>query len=351
MGEPKTLNSPIALIMAGGSGTRFWPLSQKNLPKQYLKFSGDKSLIQQTVDRIRPLCNTEDIYISSSGTQQSLLREHLPDISNLILEPLSKNTAACLMLSVATLLKKGYSRNTPMMVFPADHAIGNQTHFVELLKQAVSFACSQNSLVTLGIVPTAPHTGYGYIEAGPKPVLANTFPVQRFTEKPDRKTAESFLERGTYFWNSGIFVWTLGAIASAFELFLSDSWQQILGSNSEESLKKVFSSLASLPIDTAVMEKAKNVFVIPAGDLKWSDLGSWSALFDLKTQNPSENVFLSGNVRMIDAKGCLVQVSQGINVALIGTDNLVVIEHNGNLLIADKSLDQKVKDISQQFEA
>jgi mannose-1-phosphate guanylyltransferase len=351
MGEVKNLNSPIALIMAGGSGTRFWPLSQKNLPKQYLRFSGDKSLIQQTVDRVRPLCKTEDIYISSSGTQKSLLQEHLPDISNLILEPTPKNTAACLMLSAATLLKKGYAPSTPMMVFPADHAIGNTAHFLELLKQAVAFASSRDCLVTLGIIPTAPHTGYGYIEAGANSVLSGIFPVQRFTEKPDKTTAEGFLQRGSYFWNSGIFIWTLGSIAAAFESFVGENWNRILESDSEESLKSVFNSLPSVPIDTAVMEKARNVFVIPAGDLKWSDLGSWSALFELKTQNPSDNVFLSGNVKQIESHGCLVQVSSGIKVALIGTENLVVIEHNGNLLIADKSLDQKVKDISQQFEA
>ncbi|NBX75704.1 MAG: mannose-1-phosphate guanylyltransferase [Proteobacteria bacterium] len=350
MGEAKKVNSPVALIMAGGSGTRFWPLSQKNLPKQYLRFSGEKSLIQQTVERIRTLCKTEDIYISSSGTQKSLLQEHLPDISNLILEPTPKNTAACLMLSAATLLKRGYAPSTPMMVFPADHAIGNSAHFVELLKKAVSFASSQNSLVTLGIIPTSPHTGYGYIESG-ELIQADVLTVKRFTEKPEQKTAEAFLKQGGYFWNSGIFIWTLGSIAAAFDSFLSESWKRILDCDSEATLKEVFNSLPSLPIDTAVMERAKNVFVLPAGDLQWSDLGSWSALFELKTQNAKENVFLSGNVKQMDASGCLVQVSSGLNVALIGTEDLVVIEHNGNLLIAKKSLDQKVKDISQQFEA
>lgn len=351
MGENNSSSSPIALIMAGGSGTRFWPLSQKNLPKQYLKFAGDKSLIQLTVDRIRPLCNIADIYISSTRNQKSLLKEHLPDITNLILEPVAKNTAACLMLSVATLLKKGYAQTTPMMVFPADHAIANHEKFLELLKRALEFTVSRDSLITLGIVPQSPHTGYGYIEASTAPVLPSIFSVRRFTEKPDRESAERFLTKGSYFWNSGIFIWTLGAISRAFEGFLPDAWKKILEANTEEALNQVFSSLSSLPIDTAVMEKASNVFVIPAGDLQWSDLGSWSALFDLKTKDSADNVFLSGNVKQLDATGCLVQVSPDLRVALIGTHNLIVIEHNGALLIADRDQDQKVKDISQQFEA
>ena len=351
MEEPKSSLSPIALVMAGGSGTRFWPLSEKNLPKQYLKLSGDKSLIQSTVDRIRPLCNVKDIYISSTGSQRNLLKEHLPDISNLILEPAPKNTAACLMLSVATLIKKGYPLKTPMMVFPADHAIGNHDQFLKLLKEAVRFASSQSALITLGIVPTSPHTGYGYIEAAEKTANPSVFPVSRFTEKPDRKTAEGFLQKGSYFWNGGIFVWTLASIAAAFEAHVTESWRAILDCDSDEALEKVFSELPSVPIDTAVMEKARNVFVIPAGELKWSDLGSWSALFDLKTKQPSENAFLGGAVKQIGAEGCLVQVSPKTRVALIGTHNLIVIEHNGTLLIADKSQDQKVKDICQQFEA
>lgn len=351
MGENKTPHSPVALIMAGGSGTRFWPLSQKNLPKQYLKLSSDKSLIQLTVDRIRSLCRVQDIYISSGGNQRSLLTEHLPDITNLILEPVPRNTAACLMLSVATLLNKGYAPATPMMVFPADHEIGNQVQFQNLINQAVTFASSQDALVTLGIVPTAPHTGYGYIEASPPTSNSSVFRVQRFTEKPDLKTAEAFLKKGAYFWNSGIFIWTLGSIAKAFESFLSDSWNQLMKARSDDELTKIFSTLPSVPIDTAVMEKASNVFVIPAGDLKWSDLGSWGALFELKAKNSIDNIFLSGQVKQIDAQGCLVQVSPETKVALIGTRNLVIIEHQGTLLITEKNQDQKVKDISQQFEA
>lgn len=343
--------SPIALIMAGGSGTRFWPVSQKDLPKQYLRFSDEKSLIQLTIDRIRPLCNLKDIFISSTGAQRNLIREHLPDITNLILEPAPKNTASCLMLSVATLIKKGYPLNTPMMVFPADHTIGNQAQFLSLLKKAVAFASSHSALVTLGIIPTAPHTGYGYIEAETQNKDESIFSVRRFTEKPDRQTAETFLKKGGFFWNSGIFVWTLGSIAQAFEAYTSKSWNQILNCKSDEELNKVFSELPSLPIDTAVMERAQNVFVIPAGDLKWSDLGSWSALFDLKTKKASDNAFLSGTVKQIDSEGCLVQVGPNTKVALIGARNLVVIEHQGTLLIADKSQDQKVKDICQQFEA
>ena len=342
--------SPIALIMAGGSGTRFWPASQKNLPKQYLKLTGEKTLIEATVERVLPLCRKEDVFISSSLDQESLLKRFLPNIENRILEPVPKNTAACLMLSVAELLKKGYSPRTPLMVFPADHAIGNEHEFQTVLKQALSFCVTKPSLITLGIAPTFPHTGYGYIESGNSSENLSVFSVKRFTEKPNRETAEIFLNKGGYFWNSGIFIWTLEAISQAFDLYLSESWRRIQSSKSAEDLSLVFKNLPSVPIDTAVLEKASNVYVIPAKNLDWSDLGSWSALFDFKAQTANENVFLSGIVKALESEGCLVQVSPKNKVALIGLKNVIVIEHEGQILIADKSLDQKVKDISQQFE-
>ncbi len=349
MGDKAPILNPVALIMAGGSGTRFWPLSLKKLPKQYLSLTGSRSLIQETVDRIRSLCQVSDIYIASGNSQEDLLKQQLPDIPNRILEPASKNTAACLMLATRELLKKGYSPNTPIMVFPADHVIGNPGLFFSLLRNALSFVTERESLVTFGITPVTPHTGYGYIEAGALETHA-IHQVTRFTEKPDKTTAENFLRRGNYFWNSGIFVWTLRSICHAFEEFCSKSWSQMMQAESPISLAAVFETLPSVPIDTAVLEKSRNVFVIPAQGLGWSDVGSWSALHQLKAAHSHDNVFLGGDIRALESQGCLAKVPENIQVALVGLKDLIVIFNGSTLLIADKGQDQKVKEASQLFE-
>lgn len=350
MGGNKPSRSPVALIMAGGSGTRFWPLSQKNTPKQYLRLSGPQSLIQQTVARIEKVCKLSDTFICSGKSQFSLIREQLPEVSGLILEPQARNTSACLMLSVSHLLKKGYSFETPLMVFPADHYIENEVRFVELMQQAVSFCQKESALITLGVVPTSPHTGYGYIETEAQPHFETVLRAKRFTEKPQLEMAKEFLRNRNYYWNSGIFVWTIGTIVQAFEMFLAEQWTKIHSAQTDADLDTVFSSLPSAPVDTAIMEKASNVFLIPADKLGWSDLGSWGALYDLKASQPGENVSLAGEVITFGSEGCLVTVSPAMKVALIGAKNLIVVEHNGFLLISEKSQDQKVKEAAQHFD-
>jgi len=350
MGGNKPSRSPVAIIMAGGSGTRFWPLSQKNTPKQYLRLSGPHSLIQQTIARIGKVCKLSDTFICSGKSQFSLIKEQLPDVSGLILEPQARNTSACLMLSVSHLIKKGYSFETPMMVFPADHYIENEIRFEKLLHQAVSFSQKEPSLITLGVVPTSPHTGYGYIETEPQPYFETVLRAKRFTEKPKLEIAKEFLKNRNYYWNSGIFVWTIGTIVSAFEQFLSEQWKQIHAAQTDAEIAAVFSTLPSAPIDTAIMEKASNVFLIPADQLGWSDLGSWGALYDLKAAKPGENIALTGEVLTLGSEGCLVNVSPEMKVALIGTKNLIVVEHNGFLLISERNQDQKVKEAAQHFD-
>lgn len=350
MGGNNPSYPPLAVIMAGGSGTRFWPLSQKKLPKQYLKLSDDLSLIQKTVERVQNVCALEHIFICSGESQFDLIQKQLPQIKGLILEPQGKNTAACVMLSVAHLLRKGYSLKSPLMVFPADHYIGNLSRFVSLLEQAVDFAQQESSLITLGIVPTSPHTGYGYIETEPAPYQGSVYRAKRFTEKPNAETAKGFLSSKRYFWNSGIFIWTLESIVEAFEQHLGDTWKRFLAAREAQEIAGLFATLPSVPIDTAVMEKASNLFLIPADQLEWSDVGSWSALYDLKTKTPQQNVSIGGTLKELDSQGCLVHVSPKTKVALIGIKDLIIVEHEGKILIADKKLDQKVKDISTLFD-
>lgn len=345
----KTDKAPIALILAGGSGTRFWPMSRKDLPKQYLPLTSSHSLIQETVQRLQPLCTSDRIFIASEKTQAKLIKQQLPEIHNLVLEPLPKNTAACLMLSVSTLLKQGFSLDSPLMVFPADHAIGNTPAFLTALQQALSFVQNREALLTFGIPPTFPHTGYGYIECDGS-VEKEICGVKRFTEKPNRETADQFLKAGNYFWNSGIFVWTLRSIVTAFEAFLSASWNRIHNAKSESELAECFKQLPAQPIDTAVLEKSSKVFVLPVPHLEWNDLGSWKALYDFKAGHPQENICLSGELKELESEGCLIKVSPDTQVALVGVKNLVVVQEGNRLLILDKEQDQKVKEISQQFE-
>ena len=348
----ETKNSAIAIIiMAGGSGTRFWPLSQPSFPKQYLTLLGERSLIQQTVDRVLPLTDPSRIFICSGANQKNLIHDQLPEISQLILEPVGRNTAPCLMLSLDELLRRGFDPDSVMIVLPADHFITDTEGFLERLRLASRVAVETKGLITLGIVPTSPHTGYGYIEARSKdrhPVHP-VFPVQRFVEKPDRARAEEFLHQKNFYWNSGIFVWTLGALAKAFEKYTPDAWKKISGRRSQDDLARIFSELESIPIDIAVLEKADNIFVIPA-NIGWSDVGSWDALYQLQTEGNGGNAILSGNVKTVESAGCLVKVSEGKKVALVGVKDLVIVENNGTLLIARRDKDQMVRQAAKEFE-
>lgn len=341
---------PIALIMAGGSGTRFWPASTQQKPKQYLSLWGDESLIQMTAKRVEPLVPSSHLYICSTESQRRWLEEQLPEVAHpgwLVLEPTGRNTAPCLMLSTLTLKKAGYSDDTAMVVLPADHHIANETAFQKLLREAFALAVQTNGLITFGITPTSAHTGYGYIEAGKPLPSSQARTIQRFVEKPDAATAETYYRSGNFFWNSGIFVWTLGSISNAFQRFMPNEWKLL-----EQSLSQPATAYAKLPsiaIDVAVMEKSDNGFVLPAPDLGWSDVGSWNALYELRQeQNPTDNVVLSGKVTSLESSGCLVKARSSRQIALVGVEDLVIVEEGDRLLILKRSKDQLVKKLSER---
>lgn len=325
--------------MAGGSGTRFWPASRTDLPKQFLKLVGTRSLIRETVERISSVVAPKDIHICAGTSQKALLAQELPDIRNLILEPEARNTAPCLMLSLHSLLKAGYAESTVMVVLPADHHIQDETGFGKTIRKAVATAKETGGLLTLGIVPTGPHSGYGYIEApgAPNDVLR----VKRFVEKPSHAKAQEFIETGHYYWNSGMFVWTLGALKTAFEKHAPADWQKVCTQG-----EKAYAQLTAQPIDVAVMEKAQNIFVLPT-DIGWSDVGSWDALYQLRAKNPGENVTLSGQCTAIQSEGCLVKVSPQLKVALVGVNDLIVVEDKGALLIVPRAKDQLVREAAK----
>lgn len=337
----------VALIMAGGTGTRFWPRSRKSFPKQYLSLFGKQSLIQETVNRLSPLLPAEKIFICAAEGHKAVLEKQLPHITNCLLEPEGKNTAPCLIYSTVELLRSGLSPATVMVTLPADHFIAQPAVFQDLIKKAVHFAFEQNCLVTLGIYPTHPHVGYGYIEAGDAVETHDEFfKVRRFIEKPTRPRAEKLFHQKDHYWNGGIFVWTLHALAEAFQKFMPAEWELMNSYRTRKDLAKIYSELHPASIDTAVLEKADNVYVVPA-DMGWNDLGSWSAIYDLHNKTPQDHVVLSNNIVTVQSRGCLIDAPRYKKIALVGVENLIVIESEETLLIANRDQDQLVREVSE----
>ena len=335
----------IALIMAGGSGTRFWPLSRKDHPKQFLKVSGDRSMIQLTVDRLLPLIPLNDIYIVTAANQVALVHEHLPalPLENVIIEPFGMNTAPCIALSVQYLLPR-YPEDTAMIVLPADHVIKDTDAFLTSLQTARA-AAEDKRLITFGIVPDYPATGYGYIEAGAI-IKEGIYSVSRFKEKPDQATAEAFLKKGGFFWNSGMFCWTLGTIREAFEQHLprvaelcaeiGKIWQT---AGADADISELYRQMPRTPIDIGIMEQAAARCVIPV-DIGWSDVGSWKALSEISPRDAEQN-FSNAETYFKDAKNNFIQSSKF--TAIIGLDNLCVIETADAILILPKERSEDVK--------
>ncbi len=335
----------IALIMAGGFGTRFWPQSRKAMPKQFLKVAGDRSMIQLTVERLLPKIPPKDIYIVTAADQVGLVHEHLPDMpaENIIIEPFGMNTAACIALS-AQYLAPRYSEETPMIVLPADHVIRDHEAFLAGLNKAEE-AASEERLITFGIVPDYPATGYGYIEAGAE-ISSGILAVKRFKEKPDLETAKSFLDAGGFFWNSGMFCWSIATIREAFArhlpkmhelcLAIGRIWQD---AGYQADISDLYRQMPRLPIDIGIMEKAEARCVIPV-DLGWNDVGSFKALAEISPSDKDGN-YSPGELCAIDSSGNFVQSDK--YTALIGVDDLCVIQTPDALLITRKDRAEDVK--------
>ncbi|GAB1365924.1 mannose-1-phosphate guanylyltransferase [Candidatus Cloacimonadaceae bacterium] len=337
----------IALIMAGGSGTRFWPKSRQNFPKQFLSIQGSTSMLQKTVERLLPKIAMHDIFIVTGANQTDLVKQHLPRLpkENIIIEPFGMNTAACIALSVEY-LKSRYADGEIMLVLPADHVIRNVPAFLSSLVPAESEA-RKGRLITFGIEPEYPATGYGYIEAGAE-ISPRVREVKRFKEKPDLPTAKEFLATGSFYWNSGIFCWTIQAICEAFETHLGeaakicraigDRWEN---QGFESDIADLYAGMPRLPIDIAILEKAGERGVIPVS-YGWSDVGSWKALADITPANAEGNHFSSSGLA-IKAKGNYVQSEKF--TAIIGLDNICVIDTGDALLVCSKDKAEDVKKV------
>ncbi|MCK9335942.1 MAG: mannose-1-phosphate guanylyltransferase [Candidatus Cloacimonetes bacterium] len=337
----------IALIMAGGSGTRFWPASRASEPKQFLQISARRSMLQLTVDRLLPLIPIEDIYIVTAASQVSLVQQHLPNLAleNIIIEPFGMNTAPCIALS-AEFLKQRYSEDNTMIVLPADHVIRDPNAFHQALKKADA-AAKNESLITFGIVPDYPATGYGYIEAGAM-MEAGLLSVTRFKEKPDRETAEGFLKQGNFYWNSGMFCWSISAIDKAFKSYLPEVaqlCQQISKRWRQDSytcdISDLYQNMPRIPIDIGIMEKAESRYVIPV-DLGWSDVGSWKALADISPTDAQGN-YSAHEYLTLNAHGNFIHSKKF--TALIGVQDLCVVETPDAILVCHKDNSEDVKQV------
>ena len=345
---------PFAVIMAGGRGERFWPRSRMAKPKQFLNLIGEKTMLQLTVERIKDLVGISDTYVVAGAEFKDTILEQIPKLpeANIIIEPFGRDTAAAIGLAALVLGQK--NPREVMIVLPADHYIGNVRHFHEVLRSAVATASRGDKIVTLGITPHSPETGYGYIHCGE---LADTFteiPVyraNRFLEKPDRARALEFLSSGDYLWNSGMFVWRIDMIRGMIEKhlpLLAEGFKEIgdsLGTDQHlKTLKKVYSGLTKVSVDYGIMEQAGNVFVIPC-DFGWDDIGSWTALERYVEKDEHGNV-LHGKGVLLDTFNTYV-TSKDKTVALLGVKDLIIINDNDSLLICHKSQAQEIKKVVQ----
>ncbi len=337
----------IAVIMAGGSGTRFWPQSRMAKPKQFLEVMGEKSMIRLTMDRLIEELPVEKIFVVTAESQVALVKKHLPELpaKNIIIEPFGMNTAPCIALSYAY-IKRFASLTETMIILPADHLITKVDAFLENINKSQELARS-SFLVTFGIIPTYPATGYGYIQAGE---AANdfSFQVAQFKEKPNYETAQEFLKSGNFFWNSGMFAWTIGAIEEAYHKYLPEVTKVLdlieaeWNSNGEKAdIAKIYAQMPKIPVDIGIMEKAEKRAVIPV-DLGWSDVGSWRALADISEADRDGNTIPKESF-VVDSQGNYIRSKKF--VALIGVEDLVLVETDDAILLAKKERAEDVKKV------
>lgn len=342
-----------AVIMAGGSGTRFWPASRKKLPKQFLAVAGKKSLIAETAARLGTLVPPERRLVVAGEEHVALVRKALRNLppENILAEPVARNTAPCVAWAALEVEKR--SPGAVHAVFPADHVIGPAKTFRKTLQAAAEEARTSGALVTFGIRPTFPATGYGYIEQSNEVSRHGSLPVYavaRFVEKPDRARAEQFISAGRFLWNSGMFVWTTTAILSEMRRSTPELMRALEKTRDNAEIVRIYPTLPSVSVDVAVLEKAQSVRVIPA-DFNWSDVGAWPALPETLPLDAAQNCIAGGATLLVeDAKGCVAYGKRGELIALLGVEDVIVVRAGNALLVARKDRAQDVKKIVTRLE-
>lgn len=344
------------VIMAGGVGSRFWPFSRNEKPKQFLDFFGTgRSLLQMTINRFRPIVPIENILIVTNILYRDQVLEQIPDLqSNQVLcEPARRNTAPCIAYAVARIkaMRRGMAdKNANIVVAASDHLILQEDKFRETIINCFDFIEKNDALLTLGMKPTRPETGYGYIQKGDE-VKGNEdiCKVKAFTEKPNLEMAKVFLDSGDFLWNSGIFIWSLESIEAALQKHMPELAQKFvqggdkMGTVGEDAfIQEMFPTCPSISIDYGLMEKAQNVYVMPS-DFGWSDLGTWGSLYDLSTKDEAENVTLHCDATYYDSHGNIVTLPKGRLAVIQGLEDSIVAESNGVLLICKRNDEQQIR--------
>jgi mannose-1-phosphate guanylyltransferase len=348
----------VCLIMAGGSGTRFWPRSRVAKPKQYLDIAGSESLLQSTVNRFFKVTDHKDIYIVSGKSQSDVLEGQMTMIpkSNLIYEPVGRNTLPC--IGLAAMLTERENRDAVMVVTPSDHLIADGDLFRETIQSAVAIAEEKNGIVTIGITPGYPATGYGYIKtagemSGEQKIRG--FNVERFVEKPDEPTARTYLEQGGYYWNSGMFIFKISVFIEAMKQFAPELYSNLkkiqaeLGKPTfEQTLEEIYPSVESISIDYGIMEKANNIYLVE-GNFEWNDLGSWESVYQISDRDENGNA-TTGQVQMVDSGNSYVYTDEGV-VAVIGLDDVIVVRDGNAVLVCRRDKAEDVKKVVDRLKA
>ncbi len=350
------------IIMAGGIGSRFWPLSRKETPKQFLDILGiGKTLIQQTYDRFTSFCLPENFLIVTGEEYKEHVLKQLPEIKEeqVLTEPFRRNTAPCIAYACSWIRTKKQEAN--IIVTPADHLILDQKEFENKINIGLKFVDENDSILTLGINPSRPETGYGYIQISQKETKSSDeiVNVKTFTEKPNSELAKVFFESGEFFWNSGIFLWSLKTITKAFKTYLPEMYElfnsvenKINTPEQQSAINSIYSQCDNISIDYGIMEKAQNVNVLTA-DFGWSDLGTWSSLFDHSSKDKNNNAINTGKVLTYDSQNCIVNLPKNKKAIIEGLDSFIIAENKDCLLICRKDKEQQIRhftdDLNSEF--
>ena len=345
------------VIMAGGVGSRFWPMSTSEYPKQFIDVLGcGRTLIQLTVDRFAGICPQENIWVVTSEKYAEMAKEQLPEIpeSNILLEPCMRNTAPCIAYVSWKIKQKHPDAN--VVVTPSDHVVMDRAEFKRVVESALSFTEDSDAIITLGMKPTRPETGYGYIEADlSASSVANkeVFRVDSFKEKPDAETARKYISKSNFFWNAGIFIWNIKTIITSFQIYQPEIAAIFNGlkpyfytDGEQEAVNRAFPDCVNISVDYAILEKADEIFVFPA-DFGWSDLGTWGSLQSRLPHDINGNACVGDSVRMIESYNCIVHATQEKQVIVQGLDGYIVAEKDNALLICKLGDEQRIKEFLQ----
>ena len=344
-------------IMAGGVGSRFWPSSRERLPKQFLDIVGvGKSLIRLTFERFEKIIPAERILVVTNKAYKSLVKEHIPEIpeGNIITEPSRNNTGPCVAYTAFRL--QAIDKDASFVIAPSDHIIMKEDEFRAEILRALDYASENDAIITLGIKPSRPDTGYGYIESSKDEVEAGIERVDSFKEKPDLSTAEDYLAANKYYWNAGIFVWSVKTILNAFKDTASDIYdilsKDLSKYNTEEEqeyIDEVYPTTPSISVDYAILERSDKVCTIPV-DIGWSDLGTWNALYSYLDKNEDNSVILGQNTQLIDSENCIVRSDAEKLVVIKGLKDYIIIDEKDVLLVYPKSEEQDIKQLRKSID-